>query len=45
MLHAFLWNILAWAIWGLAILAFRVYIQRRQQTIETAQAMRALAAD
>lgn len=45
MLHAFGWNVLAWAIWGLAILAFRIYIQRRQQTIETAQAMHALAAD
>jgi heme exporter protein C len=45
MLHAFGWNVLAWAVWGLAILAFRIYIQRRQQTIETAEAVAALAAD
>jgi heme exporter protein C len=44
MLHAFGWNILAWALWGLAILAFRIYIQRRQQTIEAAEATAALAA-
>lgn len=45
MLHAFGWNVLAWGIWGLAILAFRIYIQRRQQTITNAEANAALAAD
>jgi len=44
MLHAFGWNVLAWAIWGLAILAFRIYVQRRQQSIETAETTAALAA-
>jgi hypothetical protein len=45
MLHAFGWNVLAWAVWGLTILAIRVYIQRRQQSIDTAEATAALAAD
>jgi heme exporter protein C len=42
---AFVWNILAWAAWGLLILAIRVYIERRQQAIDTAEATAALAAD
>jgi len=45
MSHAFVWNILAWAVWGLAILALRVYVQRRQQAIEAQRAITALAAD
>jgi heme exporter protein C len=45
MAHAFVWNILAWAVWGLAILAFRVYVQRREQRLDTAEAEAALAAD
>jgi len=45
MLHAFGWNVLAWAVWGLAILAIRVYVQRRQQSIDNAVATAALAAD
>jgi heme exporter protein C len=45
MLHAFGWNVLAWAVWGLAIFAIRVYVERRQQTIESAEAEAALAAD
>jgi len=42
---AFVWNILAWAAWGLAILAIRVALERRQQRIEATQAEAALAAD
>jgi len=42
---AFVWNIVAWAAWGLAVLAIRVYIERRQQTIDGAEAEAALAAD
>jgi heme exporter protein C len=39
------WNVLAWGLWGLMILAFRIYIQRRQQRIESAEAAALLAAD
>jgi hypothetical protein len=39
------WNVLAWAAWGLAILAIRVYLERRQQSIDNAEAEAALAAD
>jgi len=42
---AFVWNIVAWAVWGLLVLAIRVYIERRQQTIDGAAAQAALAAD
>jgi heme exporter protein C len=42
---AFVWNIIAWAVWGLAILAIRVYLERRQQTIDSAEAAAALTAD
>jgi heme exporter protein C len=42
---AFVWNIIAWAAWGLLILAFRVSVERRQQKIESARALEALAAD
>jgi heme exporter protein C len=45
MLAAFGWNVLAWAVWGILILAIRVYIERRQQSIDGAQAADALAAD
>ena len=45
MLAAFGWNVLAWAVWGLAILAIRVALERRQQRIEAAEAEAALAAD
>jgi heme exporter protein C len=44
MLAAFGWNVLAWAVWGLAILAFRIHVERRQQLIEARQAEAALAA-
>jgi heme exporter protein C len=39
------WNVLAWAAWGLAILAIRVYLERRQQRIDSADEAAALAAD
>jgi heme exporter protein C len=39
------WNVLAWAAWGLAILAIRVYLERRQQRIDSADKAAALAAD
>jgi heme exporter protein C len=45
MLAAFGWNVLAWAVWGLAILAIRVYVERRQQRIDGNEAAAALAAD
>jgi len=45
MLHAFGWNVLAWAVWGLAILAFRVYVERRRQALEREAASVAIAAD
>ena len=45
MLAAFGWNVLAWACWGLLILAFRVYVERRQQRIQSEAADAALAAD
>lgn len=37
------WNVLAWAAWGIAVLCFRVYVQRRQQRIEQSEAEAALA--
>jgi heme exporter protein C len=45
MLAAFGWNVLAWGVWGLMILAIRVYIERRQQRIDEASASAALAED
>lgn len=39
------WNVLAWAVWGLAILAIRVAVERRQQQIDAEAAREALAAD
>ena len=43
MLAAFGWNVLAWAVWGLSVLAVRVYVERRQQAISMAEAAAALA--
>ncbi|HEX4321472.1 MAG TPA: cytochrome c biogenesis protein CcsA [Acidobacteriaceae bacterium] len=39
------WNVLAWAVWGLAVLAIRIHLERRQQAIDNAEAVAALAAD
>jgi heme exporter protein C len=43
MLAAFGWNVLAWAIWGMLILAIRIYVERRQQRIDMEDAAMALA--
>ncbi len=45
MLAAFGWNVLAWAMWGLLVLGIRVYVERRQQAIDTVAALEALAGD
>ena len=42
---AFVWNILAWAAWGLLIFSIRVYLQRREQRIMILQQTAALAGD
>jgi heme exporter protein C len=42
---AFVWNIVAWAAWGLAVLIIRAYVERRQQAIDGSEAAAALAAD
>jgi heme exporter protein C len=44
MLHAFGWNVLAWFAWGIMILAFRYYVERRQQKIAASEAQQALDA-
>lgn len=44
MLPAFYWNIAAWAMWGLFILAFRFAIERRRQIAEQDAALHALEA-
>lgn len=43
MLAAFGWNVLAWAVWGIAVLCFRVYVQRRQQILDQSEAEAALS--
>jgi heme exporter protein C len=43
--EAFAWNVLAWGVWGLTMLAIRVYLERRQQSIDNAEAEAALAGD
>lgn len=42
---AFGWNVLAWAAWGLLVLGIRIYVQRRQQSIDAAEATAALAGE
>jgi heme exporter protein C len=44
MLHAFGWNVLAWLAWGIMILGFRYYVERRQQRIAANEAQEALDA-
>lgn len=44
MVHAFLWNLLAWFLWGVLILLIRYRVERRQQKILAAEAERALNA-
>ncbi len=41
---AFLWNVAAWSMWGIGILAFRIALERRRQRIEQAAALAALEA-
>ncbi len=43
MLAAFGWNVLAWAVWGLMLLAFRVHVERRNQQIQLKASKAALA--
>jgi heme exporter protein C len=45
MLAAFGWNVLAWGIWGLLVLAIRIYLERGQQAIDGAETEAALASD
>jgi heme exporter protein C len=42
---AFVWNIVAWAVWGLLVLAIRIHVERRQQAIDGAAAAAALGGD
>jgi heme exporter protein C len=44
MLAAFGWNILAWALWGLMILALRYHVERQRQKIAELEAQAALEA-
>jgi heme exporter protein C len=44
MLHAFGWNVLAWFAWGILVLCFRYYVERRQQKIAANEAQEALEA-
>jgi heme exporter protein C len=39
---AFGWNVLAWFFWGVMILGFRYYVERRRQRVEQHAALRAL---
>ena len=45
MYPAFLWNILAWLMWGIFILAFRISVEKRQQQEDQAAALRSLEGD
>jgi heme exporter protein C len=45
MVHPFLWNMLAWTVWGLLILAFRYQVERKQQILDAADAQAALTLD
>lgn len=45
MYPAFLWNILAWLMWGIFILAFRISVEKRQQREEQSAALRSLEGD
>jgi heme exporter protein C len=42
MMHAFLWNIVAWAAWGALLLALRFSVERQQQKIAALEAQDAL---
>ncbi|MGD0548021.1 MAG: cytochrome c biogenesis protein CcsA [Terracidiphilus sp.] len=42
MVHALLWNMLAWLAWGLLILVLRYHVERQQQKFAARQAQAAL---
>ena len=45
MVPAFLWNVLAWTLWGIFILAFRIAVEKRRQRVEQAAVLRSLESD
>jgi heme exporter protein C len=45
MYPAFLWNILAWLMWGVFILGFRIAVERRRQQIDQLAGLQALESD
>jgi len=45
MMPAFLWNVLAWLMWGVGIMALRIALERHRQRIDEAAALRALEGD
>ncbi len=44
MMPAFVWNIIAWAMWGIFILGFRYALERRRQASEQEDALNAIEA-
>ena len=44
MVGALLWNMLAWFLWGVLILALRYRVERQQQRIAAVEEQRALEA-
>jgi heme exporter protein C len=44
MMPAFLWNLAAWAMWGILLLGFRYALERRRQAIEQDAALQAIEA-
>ena len=44
MVNVLLWNMLSWFCWGVLILGFRFYVERRHQKIAAVEAQEALAA-
>ena len=45
MVHALLWNMLAWLAWGLLILVLRYHVERQQQRLAARDAQAALDAE
>jgi heme exporter protein C len=45
MYPAFLWNILAWTLWGVFLMGFRIALERRRQQREQLETLRALEGD
>ena len=44
MLPAFIWNLVAWAMWGIFLLGFRYALERRRQAAEQDAALQAIEA-